>query len=62
MVDLAKPRRRPLKVHPEPEEMLQELVRSLDRIATGLESVVQTIDALTVKTEAGELALRTVRA
>lgn len=41
-------RRRPLKIHPEPEAMLEELVRALERIADGLELIVSTLDSVVV--------------
>jgi hypothetical protein len=51
-------RRRPLKIHPEPEVMLEELVRAMERIADGLQSVVETIDALVTEDERGRKCLR----
>jgi hypothetical protein len=56
--ELPKQARRPLKIHPEPEAQLDRLVRSLERIAEGLEHVVNTIDAVVVTNADGELCLR----
>jgi hypothetical protein len=39
-------RRRMLKVHPEPDAMLEELIRALERLATGVENVVETLESL----------------
>jgi hypothetical protein len=61
MPEIPKVRPRPLKIHPEPEEMLGELVRALQRIASGLASVVETLDALVVVDEHGRKCLRTDR-
>lgn len=61
MADLPKPRRKPLKVYPEPEAMLEDLVRSLARIADGLQSVVEMLDAVVFVDERGEKCLRTDR-
>jgi hypothetical protein len=61
MGDLPKPRRKPLKVYPEPEAMLEELVRSLQRIANGLESVVVMVDAVVTEDDHGRKCLRTDR-
>lgn len=54
-------RRRPLKIHPEPEAMLDELVRALERIADGLQSVVEMLDAVVTVDEYGDKCLRTDR-
>lgn len=54
-------RRRQLKIHPEPEAMLEELVRAMERIADGLQSVVETIDAVVIVDERGNKCLRTDR-
>jgi hypothetical protein len=52
-------RRRPLKIYPEPEVMLEQLVRALERIADEVGSVVETLDALVVVDEHGRKCLRT---
>jgi hypothetical protein len=61
MPEIPRPRRRPLKIYPEPEAMLEELVRALERIADGLQSVVDTIDAVVTEDEHGRKCLRTDR-
>jgi len=45
-------------MHPEPEAQLDRLVRALERIATGLEHVIETIDAVVVEDDAGVKRLR----
>lgn len=54
-------RRRQLKIHPEPEAMLEELVRALQRIAAGLESVLVMLDAVVTEDARGRKCLRTDR-
>jgi hypothetical protein len=44
--DLSKPRRRQLKIHPEPELLLESIARSLETIAQGLTNIVETLDAI----------------
>lgn len=61
MPEIAPGKRRNLKIHPEPEAMLEELVRALQSIADGLQSVVETIDAVAFVNERGEKCLRTDR-
>jgi hypothetical protein len=61
MPDIPKVRPRPLKVHPEPGAMLDELVRALQRIADGLASVVEMLDAVVTEDEHGRKCLRTDR-
>jgi hypothetical protein len=46
-------------MHPEPEVMLEQLVRALERIADGVGSIVETLDALVVVDDAGQKCLRT---
>jgi hypothetical protein len=53
--------RRQLKVYPEPEQMLDQLVRAMERIADGVGSIVETIDALVIVDERGNKCLRTDR-
>jgi len=57
---LPKPRR-PLKVEPEADAMLGELVRSLNRIATGVEAIVQFLDTVVeTRDDGGPPAVRVV--
>lgn len=56
--ELPKIKRPPLKVHPNDEQLLESAVRSLERIAQGLTSVVETIDALVEENEHGQKCLR----
>ncbi len=58
MPDLPKFTRRPLKVEPTAEEMLERLVRSLERIATGVESIVETINAVTTENASNQTCVR----
>jgi phosphate uptake regulator len=60
MPEVLKPRRKPLKVYPEPEAMLEELVRALERIADGVANISETLDAVVTMTKDRELAIRTV--
>ena len=60
MSNLPKGGRRPLKMVPDPDVMLAELVRSLTRIADGVESIVTTFDGLLVEGEDGKARLRVV--
>jgi uncharacterized membrane protein YccC len=46
MPDFTHSRRRQLKIHPEPELLLESIARSLDTIAQGLTSIVETLDAI----------------
>lgn len=60
MPPIPKTPRRPLKMEPTNEELLAIGVRSLERIAEGLTSVVETLQALTVDSDDGKVRLRTV--
>lgn len=61
MPEIPRPRRRPLKIYPDPEATLDELVRALERIADGLASVVEMLDAVVTVDEYGKKCLRTDR-
>ena len=58
---LPKPPRRTLKMHPDPDAQLEELVRSLGRIADGLSSMLEWAHSITVAGDGGRDAIRTVR-
>jgi len=60
MPQLPKGKRPALKITPDPDAMLAELVRSLTRIADGVESIVESFDALLVEGEDGKARLRVV--
>ena len=60
MPELPKGKRRPLKIVPDGDAQLAELVRALERIADGVTNIVETINALVVKTDNGDDALRVV--
>lgn len=60
MPEMPKPRRQ-LKIEPNADEMLAQLVRSLNRIADGVESIVETLDSVTEVGSADKgIAVRTV--
>lgn len=60
MPDLTKPRRRQLKIHPEPEAMLESIARSLETIAQGVKDIVQTLDAIVSTDDRGRAHVRVV--
>ena len=60
MPEIPKPKRRQLKIEPEPEAVLAQLVLSLNAIAEGIKSIVDTLEALIEDTGDGPPAIRTV--
>lgn len=60
MPDLPRFRRRPLKVEPDPESQLAALVRAIERLATGVEGISETLDSLIEPDEQGLPRLRMV--
>lgn len=60
MPELPKVRPRQLRVYPDADAQLAELVRALQRIADGVANIVETLDAVVTTNKDRESAIRTV--
>jgi uncharacterized membrane protein YccC len=60
MPDFTHSRRRQLKIHPEPELLLESIARSLETIAQGLTNIVETLDAIVIEDEEHRRCVRVV--
>lgn len=61
MPQIPKIPRRPLKVHPEPEALLESIARSLATIAQGVKDIVETLDAIVSTNDKGQPHVRVVQ-
>lgn len=60
MPEFEKPRRRQLKMVPDPETQLGALVRALEAIAEGVHVITETLDSIIVNAGGEGRAIRTV--